>query len=141
VFCTINPNGINQITFVMETHLVYCAVGNDFFNPFTWFPVFKLRFYKILQQVNSRLYNRHASKSCTSKQHLTAKAAPNQQSVIQPQTGIPILFQTTEDKQIEVTCKMKNVTTLLHTSCDLWKFTHASQERARYSFLSWAPRQ
>jgi len=32
VFCTINPNGINQITFVMETHLVYCAVGNDSFS-------------------------------------------------------------------------------------------------------------
>jgi hypothetical protein len=27
----INLNGINQITFVTETHLVYCAVGNDFF--------------------------------------------------------------------------------------------------------------
>jgi hypothetical protein len=33
VFCTISRNGINQITFVMETHLVYCAVGNDFFQP------------------------------------------------------------------------------------------------------------
>ena len=31
MFCTINPNGINRITFVMETHLVYCAVENDFF--------------------------------------------------------------------------------------------------------------